>query len=256
MGPAYRATGYQGFTVPNLGVNAGKHRDEPGDMHANNAKHLEAAFVETVASYKRSRDFDGDRAFDHLEQLAKECRRYCERFDVNDARRCNVVAAWSEIVEHRAKRDTPQARAKREREQAKRKERELEVIRIARADLEERADAWRKGLINTNTLRAPRDYPIMFRLRMRNIVETSWGASVPLAEALRLYRLLKAFVAEGHKHSAEKFASIAFRVGGFVASRMWANGDFQAGCHFVTFTEVERFAKAIDADKLAALQAA
>lgn len=78
------------------------------------------------------------------------------------------------------------------------------------------------------------------RLRMKgNEIETSQGAFVPVTHARKLYRFLCAIRQSGEGWTANGHT---FAIGHFQVSRIEPNGDFQAGCHFVEFAEVERFA--------------
>jgi hypothetical protein len=70
-------------------------------------------------------------------------------------------------------------------------------------------------------------------------LQTSQGATVPLAEALRAFRFLKLVRARGEAWAAN---GQRIRVGGFQVNRIEANGDFQAGCHRIAYAECVRLA--------------
>lgn len=70
-------------------------------------------------------------------------------------------------------------------------------------------------------------------------LETSQGASVPLAHAVKAFKFIKECRDKGegwepHGHS--------LRVGDFTVDRIAPSGDFKAGCHRIAWSEVERIA--------------
>lgn len=72
-------------------------------------------------------------------------------------------------------------------------------------------------------------------------LETSWGAEVPLAHAVKVFRFVKLCRERGQAwHRNGK----TIRVGHFQVDSVSANGDFTAGCHRFTWAEVERVARA------------
>ncbi len=70
-------------------------------------------------------------------------------------------------------------------------------------------------------------------------LETSHGASVPLAHAIRAFRFVKAVRASGVALEAK---GRAIPVGHFSISRIESTGDFVAGCHRINWPEIERVA--------------
>lgn len=73
-------------------------------------------------------------------------------------------------------------------------------------------------------------------------LRTSWGATVPLAHAVRAFQFLKlcrdtgrAWAANGH----------TVRVGHFRIDRVDTSGNFVAGCHRINWQEVERVARGL-----------
>jgi len=92
-------------------------------------------------------------------------------------------------------------------------------------------------------------------LRIRgDQVETSEGAQVPLAHAIRAFKVAKA-LREKHYDSANpdspankrdvwKSNGRVVRVGHFTVDAIQANGSFRAGCHFLAWPDIERAALA------------
>lgn len=70
-------------------------------------------------------------------------------------------------------------------------------------------------------------------------LQTSWGAHVPLAHAVRAFRFVKAVRESGRAWEA---AGRTIRVGHFGIDRIEATGDFRAGCHVINWPEIERLA--------------
>ena len=73
-------------------------------------------------------------------------------------------------------------------------------------------------------------------------LQTSQGADVPLAHALRAFRFIKLCRAKGQAWQAN---GKTVPVGHFRIETIRANGDFVAGCHFIEWSEVERVALAL-----------
>lgn len=73
-----------------------------------------------------------------------------------------------------------------------------------------------------------------------DILETSHGASVPLAHAVKVFQFVKLCRDKG---TPWKRNGKTIRVGHFQVDSIAANGDFVAGCHSFTWTEIERVAK-------------
>lgn len=70
-------------------------------------------------------------------------------------------------------------------------------------------------------------------------LETSWGANVPLAHAVKAFRFLKLVRERGAGWQAN---GKTIHVGHFRVDRIAPSGDFTAGCHNFTWPEVERVA--------------
>ena len=70
-------------------------------------------------------------------------------------------------------------------------------------------------------------------------LQTSQGARVPWAHALRVFKALKAIRASGQAWEAN---GRVLRVGHFSVDRIEPNGDFKAGCHVFKWADIEPFA--------------
>lgn len=84
--------------------------------------------------------------------------------------------------------------------------------------------------------------PTMLRIR-GNEVETSMGASFPVAHALRGLNLVRAVMARGEDWQANGHTC---KLGLYQVSRITKDGTVTAGCHVVTWPEIERIANDIE----------
>lgn len=121
---------------------------------------------------------------------------------------------------------------------------ELRAEKRARAQREESArlaglrDAWLAGELNGWRGDDGAGGALM-RIR-GDVLETSQGASVPLAHAVKVFRFVKA-CRESGKSWRRNGATI--RVGHFQVDSVEASGNFRAGCHVFNWPEVERVAR-------------
>lgn len=100
---------------------------------------------------------------------------------------------------------------------------------------EEKRPAWEAG----ENIRLPHHHEILVRVKGEE-VQTSWGATVPLHEALRVLRFAKEcadtqrpLIPQGNQ----------LRVGPYPLNRIDANGTIHAGCHRIPLTNALRAAK-------------
>lgn len=126
---------------------------------------------------------------------------------------------------------------------------EREAKRVYRTRLKELAErdaqkaanriAWLAGEnVRVDTFDAPSGGPA---LRVyADELQTSWGASVPLAHAIKAFRFVKLC-----KESGRTFArnGKTIRVGHFQVDKIESTGDFIAGCHSFKWSEIARVAK-------------
>lgn len=71
-------------------------------------------------------------------------------------------------------------------------------------------------------------------------LETSQGAKVPLADAIKVFKMVKLVKERGHSW---KRNGATLAVGHFQVDIIRANGDFIAGCHTINWSEIERIAR-------------
>jgi hypothetical protein len=116
---------------------------------------------------------------------------------------------------------------------------------LARAESEreeERASmlsAWLGGGPKTYSLYDVR--PTRIRAH-EGVLETTQGASVPLADAIRLFTTLKRCHDAGVGWQPSGGLG-GFKVGHYVINSIEADGSVTAGCHYIVWSEAERLAK-------------
>jgi hypothetical protein len=134
-------------------------------------------------------------------------------------------------------------------EQAERRERERE--NAAKAEAERRA-LWLAGE-PVGRISFDADCGGAALRIVGDTLQTSHGAEVPLAHAVKVFRFVKLireanYNADGSRKESEAITEWqrngkTIRVGHFQVDRIRANGDFIAGCHQINWQEVERVAK-------------
>ena len=137
-----------------------------------------------------------------------------------------------------AARNTPEAIAKREASKAKAKATKERRERLRyHGTPEERLAEWRAGA-SLDVLRYDEksDATGGARLRVKGkTLETSHGAKVPLADAIKVFRFVKLCRdrGEGWKRNGARV-----RVGAFNVDSVEPSGDFNAGCHRINWPEI------------------
>lgn len=239
------------YRVPSLGVNAGRHYGDtsPEPDHARNLAYLMEQYETQKGRLKRMRSEPYSSIYDALGQDTANAEGYADAFGLEcDLDRAgDAIAIENARAERAARLDTPAYRAKRERETARRVEREQERQRVARLESAERITQWRAGntfvRLEYHEMRTAQG-SAMLRLRGET-VETSQGATVPLAHALI------AMKRAAHCHdtgTAWEPNGHTLHVGAFQVNRISANGDVTAGCHLIQWAEIEAFAATINAE--------
>jgi cell fate (sporulation/competence/biofilm development) regulator YlbF (YheA/YmcA/DUF963 family) len=239
IAPAWRAVDHKAFGVPFLSfgdIYSGRGPRAPSEEEAHklNLAHLVEQYTSIVTRYLKSRNFWGTRndLVKRLDELATSAREYAETFklempalDVDgDAQRI-----WERF--ERLKSD-PKRIA---REAAKKARQEEEERLRALADAEKLAE-WLQGA-------DVRFYSPTVHLRVKgDKLQTSMGAEVPLAHAIRVFRFVRACRERGQEWHRN---GTTIRVGLFVLDSVDTQGNFRAGCHSITWEECERLARQI-----------
>ena len=139
-----------------------------------------------------------------------------------------LAAAREREVKHNAAQAVKEERHKAERA----RQRELNAL----ADAEKIA-AWRAG----EAVSLSWGLPCMLRVKPSDpdTVETSLRAEVPLTHARRLYGLILGVVESGTDWETNGHT---IPVGVYRVDRITADGTLHAGCHKISFEEIDRFA--------------
>jgi hypothetical protein len=205
------------FEVPSLGVTGGRHR-EPGNGreidHAANVAYLVEGYTSRIDMLKRQTRALGDGwQREHLFALRDDVFCYCDAFEI-----ARPELQPRPRLSRKSWRNTPSARKRTKK---------------ARAYLED----WRAGRVAAI---AYYHSSVDIALRVKgDTVETSRGAVVPLEDARRLFPIVARQRAKGQ----DIIFDAPVRVGLFMVSKIDANGDLTAGCHFIKWTEIERLAR-------------
>lgn len=232
------------FTVPHL----------CGGEHAANLAYLVDCYVKGLAKDRRARDLWGDWRERHA-KAARNALDYAEAFGlpvpalaVTDD--CDAVAAHRAARE--AKRNAPGAAERREREALKRAERkerrEREAQEKAFAAAAEAIADWRAGRRRYLPYGFQHDGGggALLRVQMAADIETgqlqtSLGVTVPLPDAIRVFRFVKLCKERGE---AWRRNGRTLPVGAFQVDHVAPNGTFRAGCHLIHWPEIEAAARA------------
>lgn len=169
-----------------------------------------------------------------------------------DAKAAEIMAEREARAARALARLTPKEKARREAAKAERRAKAERVKALRFAASEERLAAWREGLpIATHSL--PRaNYAYIRATGVKRgksgeitggTLETSWGARVPLTEAIRVFQFLKCVRERGQEWRPKGLSGI--RVGQFAVNRVDASGDFVAGCHTFAWAEIAALAESL-----------
>lgn len=242
------------FTVPYLCGGSGlgyTHFDLTAKEHAANLAHLVACYDNFAAKAKRGRGYYLDSVRGHLVDAAEAATGYAAAFGLALDRVFDAEGDAAAIAAHwaarEAKANAPGAAEKRERERAARAERKERKEREAREKaLAEAAEAiadWRAGRRPSLPYTCPRvdeNGGALLRVYGEEL-QTSQGARVPLADAIRVFRFVKLCKERGeawHRNGR------TLPVGAFQVDHVAPNGTFRAGCHLIHWPEIEAAARA------------
>lgn len=193
----------------------------PLDPHSMSEESLKLAVEET---FRRAREYATIFAVDFPTSVASELSERCS--SVAEAFRADLL-----------KLSTPAAIAKRERALEKKREEELRKEAKRQATKADILGAWLAGdgAALPGTDHAGRAYCRI----AHDVLETSLGASVPLAHAIRVFRFVRECRAGGRTWRRN---GQTLRVGHFQVDAIEADGSFRAGCHTFAWPEIARVA--------------
>jgi hypothetical protein len=212
-----------------------------GPDHETNLKYFVAESSEHLQKAERSRKcglYELEAAFQYKETAT----RYAKFFGLPSPLKSfsflpkgNALTQLNQKLDERKERAKASDAEKHAREEARR----AEQRRIEALDAEERNELWRQG--NPHA-RPAWGAPTMLRIRGSE-VETSKGARVPVEHALRALRVVRCVVNRGQEFIPNGHS---LHVGHYRIDRIEVNGTVHAGCHVITFEEIERIAPVLE----------
>lgn len=163
-----------------------------------------------------------------------------------------IMAARTERAARALARLTPREIERREAAKAKRAADKERIRALRFAGQAENLAAWREGL-RVDSYRLPRaEYAYLRATGVKRgkageiiggTLETSWGARVPLREAVRVFQFLKCVRESGEGWRPQGLRGI--RVGDFAVNSIEPSGDFVAGCHRFAWPEIAALAESL-----------
>lgn len=195
-----------------------------------------ARIHERVEDAGKAREPKKSRLLSEAVSIAEAIRSYAKLMGAKTGRipriPANVaeLAAYMERAERREAAQQKAAQRKREKDEAQRRE-------LAQADLAK----WCAGEeVSRYSL-----YCVPCALRIvGDTVETSEGASFPVAHAVRGLALVRSVMARGEDWQTNGHT---LHLGHFSVRRITADGTVYAGCHIVQWSAIERIAPELDA---------
>lgn len=223
------------------------------DEHATNLRAFVTDAKEALAVARRSRKH-GEYELKKCFGLLATAKEYSKFFGVKfPAKEWKFLPKPKELAELRQVLAERKARAKvlddardaRERERYR-----LQEIENAKREQENIAK-WRTGEYYGSLYHVP----AMLRIS-GDQVETSKGARIPLAHAVRGLRFVRAIVAKGEDWQRNGHT---FHLGHYSLDKVSRDGTVTAGCHVISMEEIERIAPELERwqrENTAAVQAA
>lgn len=198
------------------------------------------------------------RRYEELQELVAQANSFATFFGIKPTFSVPEFGELKATLEAEAQK----AEAKRKRDTAKDAKRKAEQEREYRAKTAGQLEEWLAGVPDVCPPRLPEAY-----LRIAqdedgpNIqVQTSLGARVPIAHAIRAARLIKGLI-EHHQAKAnagdlrpEDWGKAnlyernghSIHIGNYVLDKVTADGTVWAGCHKIERAEFERFSKVLE----------
>ena len=173
---------------------------------------------------------------------------FLHRKPVNEAD--YFTAEEREVIAESVRTHDAQRALQDQRNEARRQRQRLAVeAQLAKLAAEETADAelWRRHEYRAQRMHW---YGTYVRLsRGGDCVETSKGVVVPIADALRLFRMCSLVKARGE--AVTVFSDLAVpTIGGYRVNAVEATGNARIGCHYLKFEEMERCFKVAEQRRL------
>lgn len=218
------------FEVPHL--NFGFSESEDNYQHERNFKYYISEVAEHVQKCVRARSsWNKEYHHESAVELRKEALCYATFFGLPDPPIEMIPDLDSEQLAAIKKREST-ASAKKAAET--RRKQEEDRIRWAKACAD-----WRRGEYHGNL---PYNLPTMLRIEGHEII-TSLGARFPILHAKRGLTLVRAVMARNEEWTPN---GKSCRLGHYQINHISADGTVRAGCHVVTWPEIESIAEDIE----------
>jgi hypothetical protein len=202
-------------------------------QHERNIKHYTVEVADNLSTCARARSsWNKEYRHERAVELRKEALAYASFFGLPEPVIDPVPDLDSEKMAAIRSREA-QAAAKKASETRRKAEEE-------RLHWEATAEQWRRGEYYHYL---PYSLPTMLRIEGEEVV-TSRGARFPITHAKRALALVRAVMARGEDWSRNGHSC---HLGHYSIDWIEANGTVHAGCHIVSWSEIERMAPAIDA---------
>jgi hypothetical protein len=176
-------------------------------------------YVALARQYSRARS-NKPWILDSLRNLVEEANRFAQFFGLRS--RLSLPADLA-AMETECKTIERRERERKQRAEAKRRREALE-----------RVQQWVDG----KTDYSPGYGPIRLRIKGDHL-QTSHGARVPLAHAIKAFRIIKRLHDKGQAYERNGHT---IHLGHFALDAVDAQGNVRAGCHNVAWEEIERIA--------------
>ena len=194
------------------------------DVDANPRQQFEEyrkRYLELAKRYARARS-NKPSMFAIMRDVVDEANRFAEFFGL----RCRLSMPSESVMEAECKAIERRDAIKRQREEAKRQREALE-----------RVQKWVDGQIDY----CPNSGPIRLRI-VGDELQTSHGARVPLAHAVKAFRFIKRLHNKGQAYERNGHT---IHLGHFALDAVDEHGNVTAGCHNVAWDEIERILSTI-----------
>ena len=219
------------FTVPHLML--GFSANEDTYQHEKNIKHYTVEVAESLSICARARSsYAKEYRHERAIELRNEALAYASFFGLPEPAINPVPDLDSEKM---AAIKSREARASAKKAAGTKRRAEEDRVRWAQV-----AEQWRKGEYHHYL---PYSLPTMLRIEGDEVV-TSRGARFPITHAKRGLAIVRAVVARGEDWHRDGHSC---HLGHYTIDRTEANGTVHAGCHIVTWDEIERIAPGIEA---------
>jgi hypothetical protein len=220
------------FEVPQLGI-SWRSAVMGESVHNDNVIYFQRKVTEYAEKAARARSESRDWSLRYALEKVGELKAYCKFFAVKMPR--VKVPGVADLAVLRADLNKRQAEnAKVEREANKR--RAAEALEAAKVSIENFRAGKPYGYLN--------NIPAMLRVNtVSGELETSKGARIPLAHAVRGLKFVRAVVGKGEDWVKNGHT---FHLGHYSLDRVEANGTVHAGCHVIGLDEIERIAPDVE----------